>query len=235
MTGLVRKATLIGAFGLLIAGTAFANVPSPGNSTVPSFIPVVGVHDVAGARVPHNGQSITITVNDFTGNPIAGSAVEIDFSACDDIFLCNLVIPGAGTVVCDVVQATTNGSGQVTLSVVGAANNTSGGAAGAGANCVEVRADGVVLGNATATVVDQNGAAGGNGATGLDTSVAAVDVAQFLANATYKGRTAHFNDPGFTLGGLDLSVLAARIAESLAGTGSGLGCDDGVSSAVYCP
>ena len=42
MTGLVRKASLLTAAGLLIASAAMAGVPSPGNSTFPACITLVG-------------------------------------------------------------------------------------------------------------------------------------------------------------------------------------------------
>ena len=71
MTGLVRKATLIVVCGMLAAATAFANVPSPGNSDTPDIVPVVGTHASGGASVPHNGETVSGVVRDFTNNPIA--------------------------------------------------------------------------------------------------------------------------------------------------------------------
>ena len=48
MTGLVRKATLFGVCALLAASSAFALVPDPGASTVPSHIFVVVPASVSG-------------------------------------------------------------------------------------------------------------------------------------------------------------------------------------------
>lgn len=215
MTGLVRKATLIGVCGLLAAATAFANAPSPGNSDTPAWIPVVGTNN----GVPHAGQSITITVRDFTNNPIAAQAVEIDYSGCSDIRVCTAVVAGGGTPSCSVangkVTATTNAAGQVSLTVLGASNNSGGGAAGAGTPCVVVRAGTTVLNTRSSYVFDQNGTIGGqNGVTGTDLGISQAD---FLI-AVYKNRTDY--DLSGTLTGTDLAVHQAAFL----GNGSASGC-----------
>jgi hypothetical protein len=101
MTGLVRKATLFGACGLLVASVALAGIPDPAQSPPPSTIYVAtswaggpnGV-DVDGADGPA-GTSNQITIRDFAGNPIAGVVVRFTFPC--DINLCdpNVLNPGA--------------------------------------------------------------------------------------------------------------------------------------------
>jgi len=238
MTGLVRKAMLLGACGLFAAATAFANVPSPANSDVPTWIPLAGTQ----GGVPHPGQGITIVVRDFTNNVIAGSTVVLDFSACSDLNLCDLAIAGAGTVDCgaagvagNTVTATTNAFGEVSLTVIGGAINAAAGTPGAGANCVNILADGVDIGDATSYAIDENGAAGGNGVGGPDLSASSADVLAYLGGGSYLGRSSFAMDPGYTLAGVDLAAHKTLVLQSLGGNGSATGCDDGVTSNVYCP
>jgi len=224
MTGLVRKATLIGVCGLLAASTAFANAPSPGNSDVPAWIPVVGTNN----GVVHPGRSITVTVRDFTNNPLSGQTVEIDFSTAPDIKVCTAVVAGGGTPSCAVangkISAVTNAAGQVSLTVLGAAINTNGSAPGAAGPAITVRAGATTLGTAAYYAYDQNGAIGGNGVNGTDLSIGQAD---FLL-AVYKTRTDY--DESTTLTGTDLSLHQAAFL----GNGSASGCNDGAAQ-PYCP
>src|SRR2546428_658450 len=95
MTGLVRKATLITAAGLLLlASAALANVPSAANSTAPDIIRLVG--NSAGVRdpglpaaVPPAPSSFTVVVKDLANNPINGASVVVDLSNCGDLAICN--------------------------------------------------------------------------------------------------------------------------------------------------
>lgn len=235
---MIRKATLLGVCGLLLAAIASANVPDPSKSTVPAFIKVGGAQTIAG--VPDPTIAYTVTVHDFANNPIAGSFVEINFSNCPDTKLCNAVVANQ-TVDCvnKAVRATTNASGQVIVSVLGA--NTNAGTAippaiyaGAGAGCVRVYADGIQLGTATAVDYDQNGAlAGGNGVTPIELSIAKNDIGAVGLGAAYKGRSDYNTDGNLTPS--DLSFLKTIVGNSGLGTGSGAGCASGGSPQPYCP
>jgi hypothetical protein len=92
MTGLVRKATLLGVCGLFLAAAASANVPDPSKSSVPGFLRVGGAQTNAG--VPDPTITYTVTVRDFANNPIAGSFVEANFTNCTDTKLCSAVVAG---------------------------------------------------------------------------------------------------------------------------------------------
>jgi hypothetical protein len=156
MTGLVRKATLLGVCGLLAAATALANVPDPGTSDHVLIIPVVGTN----AGVPHPGHAVGGTIRDFAGNPVSGATVTLDFSGCTEFRLCDAVVAGSGTVTCvgSTVSVVTDAAGQWGLTVLGSTtvNSPAQIQVGSGQDCVEIRAGspGVVINNATAWVMD---------------------------------------------------------------------------------
>jgi hypothetical protein len=165
---LVRRATLFCAVGLLVAGAAMAGVPSAGTSLqpTPSLIKLVG-HTVS----PDPKGNITYTINDASNNPVPGSVVILNFSACTDVRLCSSD-QGAGiSVNCAAKSITgvTNATGQITFSVVG----TSGTGAATFGSCVGVTADGVVLTNLKAATADYDGLSGVNP---LDVSQCYADV-----------------------------------------------------------
>lgn len=238
MTGLVRKATLLGVCGLFAASIAAANVPDPAHSSVPGFILVVGKIN-SGANNDPVGLA-TITVRDFTNNPIAGALVTLDFSGCCDINLCD-----AGTghnCAARTVSGLTNGSGQYQFTVLGAAKDP--GTAvppsiygGCGAGGVVVKANAgtgdVTLGTVTAATLDQNGAAAGgsNGTTVSDVSNIFNVFGAFQLGAPYKGR-ADVN--------LDGTVSVADAASEFGHFGrlqliQGVGCTGAFCAKPACP
>jgi hypothetical protein len=171
MTGLVRKATLLTACGLLLAGAAMASVPSAANSTVPCAIVVVGDDGV----VASSAQTVSITVRDLANNPIQNSSVVIDFTGCNAA-----ADPGPSTIqkgvngeivdcVSKTVRAVTNVSGVVNMDVQGLASGTAAGATPNGA-CAQIFADGVLLATVQVAGYDLDGASG----------VTAGDLSQFL-------------------------------------------------------
>lgn len=196
MTGLVRKATLT-ACGMLVAASAFAGVPSPGNSTLPSpaFFTVVG-HSLG---VPDALGTFSIVVRDLANNPINGSSVVLDFSAASDIIpASDQLDAGASTVNCaaKTVRKFSDNTGTVSFTLVGGSNNA-GASPGVGLNGVKVYADGVLLGSLTAAAFDQDGLSGAG----------ANDLAVWLSDAGslgYFGRSDY--DYSGDLGANDLSV-----------------------------
>lgn len=202
MTGLVRKATLFAACGVLVASAAMAGVPSPANSAIPGRINFVG----SNAGVPDTAAALAkavITVRDLANNPIANSTVVLDFSSCTTDtregdqagqLYQNLTVNCAQ----HSVRSLSNASGQATFVIMG------GGPAAAGAahanGCAKVYADGVLLGNIGVGTYDENGSAGVGGA---DLSRWAAD---FVAG-TNPDRS-NFDGVG-TVGGGDLSLWAA--------------------------
>jgi hypothetical protein len=240
MNGLVRKAALLGACGLFMAAAASAAVPDPAHSTVPAFIVAGGAQSNAG--VPDPSIAFTITVRDFLNNPISGSNVEVNYSNCSDTKLCTAVVAGR-TVDCTnrAVRSSTNAAGQVGLSILGGSTNQGTTvppaiAAGAGAGCIRVYADGIQLATATSVVYDQNGSlVGGNGVNGLDLSIAKNDAGAAALGAAYRGRTDYTKDG--SVNGADLAALKAVVGTSALGTGSGAGCagNPGGVPQPYCP
>ena len=143
MTGLVRKATLLSVCGLLAASAAFASVPDPGNSTFnKAGLNLVG-HD---GTAPDAFSPFTVHVEDLAGNPIQGSIVVVDFSACSDIQFCEDQL---GNSIADcptrTVRKTTDVNGDATFNIIGGALIDIGDPDGSDCDCVEVYADGVNL------------------------------------------------------------------------------------------
>jgi hypothetical protein len=230
MTGLVRKATLLSACGLLAAATAMAGVPDPANSSKPVRVSVLGTQ--TGNADPN--AAFPVVVRDLANNPIPSSSVVIDLVNCTDTRISNQTANIAGqTVDCALktVRALTDATGSVTMSVLGAAMNPSGASApGPGAGCVRIFADGVLLGTATALVFDQNGGSipGSDGVEISDLSRWLVDFGSFGAGGPYVGRSDynHIASPG-NIGIDDLSAWLVRFG---AGTSA-----SGTFSLGFCP
>lgn len=173
MIGVIRKAMLFACAGVLVASAAMAAVPSPANSSIPcgggsppggaNSLWLVGTNVGGTTADPHGAQ--TITVRDFAGNPIAGSAVVIDFTAClsaSDMGICSVQPVSSGvSTYCGVgtpqLNAVTGPSGDVTFKVVGGAHNNGAHVPGVSIKCGEVYADGVHLGTINVAACDQDG------------------------------------------------------------------------------
>ncbi|MEO7868134.1 MAG: hypothetical protein ABIU54_10895 [Candidatus Eisenbacteria bacterium] len=204
MTGLIRKATLIVACGVLGATSAMAGVPSSGNSTVPGRINLSGILVTPGR--PDTMSSLTkiqITVRDLANNPINGSSVAIDFDNCNKSKVCDTqTYQGMTTSAGPNVRAFTNAAGVATLVVTG--GNTASTSATADPNgCARVYADGVLLGTINIGAYDLNA---GGGVNGTDLSLFAADLFAVPANAS---RSDYNNSGG--VDGLDLSLFAAAL------------------------
>jgi hypothetical protein len=241
MTGLVRKATLLGACGLFCAASALANVPAPDKSCAPAYILVVG-RTSGGAATDPAGLS-SVTVRDAFNNPIAGATVTIDFSGCCDINLCPT---GVGhNCAARTVSGLTNASGVYSFTVLGAAKDPGnlvppaqyGGCghngvhiyANAGTGNVELvdRGPSCTAGTGlppTGVTLDLNGAAGGsNGTSGSDVSNEINLFGSISGGAPYKGR-GDINLDG-VISGADVSAEISHFGR-LSGIG-GVGCTDG--------
>lgn len=157
MTGLIRRATLLTAVGLLVASAAMAGVPSAGTSAQPAGISLVG-HSGGTADGTSFGAS-TYTIRDAASNPVPNSVVVMNFSTCTDVRVCSITQPAGLFVNCaaKTVSGVTNASGVVTFRVVGG-GLTSGVAITA--PCVTVTADGVAMNTIRSSTFDVNGAGG---------------------------------------------------------------------------
>jgi hypothetical protein len=164
MTGLVRKATLLTAAGmLLIASAAMASVPSAANSTTPACITLVG--SLAGAPDNAAGQ-FTVIVRDLANNPLNGASVVCDFSGCLDIAICNDQLDANATVNCGAktTRKFTDALGSVTFTVLGGSNG--GGNASTLLNGGKIFANGTLIQQPTVAAFDLD-SAGGVGANDL--------------------------------------------------------------------
>ncbi len=228
MTGLVRTASLLTVCGLLAAAAASAGVPSPANSTKPSFIALVGRNP--SNVTPNQGDpsgTFTVVVKDVANNPIPNSQVIVDLGACSDARLCSSVAAGQ-TADCPTktVRGFTDGTGSITFTIIGAGTN-SGASPGPGAGCANITADGVSLVHPTNVIYDQNGAA-----TPPVPGMEVTDLSKFLVDlgtGFYFGRSDYSALDGVDQGVIsviDLSKFLVRL-----GTGqSANGC-----SVALCP
>ena len=163
-----RSRSVLPACCLLIgaASAAHAKPPDPAHCTIPRWIDVVGrVHD--GAAPDPLGEA-TFVMRDFARNPLPGTRVILDFSACCDLRLCSAIVNGQ-TVDCASRRVTgvADAHGEVRLTVLGAAIDpgaASGTAPGPGRDAVRVWADfdagPYPIASLTAVVLDQDGALG---------------------------------------------------------------------------
>ncbi len=218
MTGLVRKAAALAACGVMFAAVAFAGVPSPGNSTIPGRVNLVG-YDI-GTSLPDGGPfgaTITVTVRDLGNNPIANSSVVLDFSGVtSDIRIADTQLYAGLTTNCATkgISALTDVAGVATFVVLGGGMATV--APAHAALSGKVYADGVLLGNIGVGAYDQNGAGGVGGA----------DLSRFLGDfvlGTNPDRSDYNGAAG--VGGADLSLWLAVFVAGASNT----------SSATYCP
>jgi hypothetical protein len=156
MTGLVRKAMLLTAAGCLIASAAMAGVPSPGNSTVPPCISLVG--SKAGAADPVG--NFTVTVRDLANNPLNGASVVVDLSGCTDIAICSDQLDAGALVNCaaKTTRKFTNLAGQVSFIVLGGSNGSGNATTLLGG--AKIYANGTLIGSPTAAAFDLDGSNG---------------------------------------------------------------------------
>lgn len=209
MTGLVRRATLFSAVGLLAASAAMAGVPSASTSTQPA---TKALRIVGHGSPPDAAGNYSYTIRDAANNAVPGSTVIINFAGCGSVRICSSDFAVGAGVNCaaKTVSMVTNASGQVTFAVSGAGN-------GVGASnvfrCATVTADGVPFDNIGAGTVDNDGI---NGVTGIDGGAFASDL--FAFPGTYRSRSDFDGDND--VDGIDGGVFALV----LLGAGSPASC-----------
>ncbi len=152
-----------------------ADLPEPGNATIPTHVLLVGcsggVADPAG--------EFTVVNRDLANNPIPNSNITCDFSGCFDLRIA-AVQPFPGLRVdcaTRTVSALTDATGTARFRIVGGANNP-GGAPGAGFNAMRVCVDGILFAYVNAAAVDQNSF---NGVDANDLAAFVTDVLNGLA------------------------------------------------------
>jgi hypothetical protein len=90
----LRAALLVAALAVLFSSTASSAVPSPANSS----------HDPCFVACPLGDLTYHVTVRDIANNPVASSAVLLDYSQCGFVHCAN---PGPGIIVNDAIRAMT--------------------------------------------------------------------------------------------------------------------------------
>lgn len=141
---------------LLLAGPAMAEpgVPSPPNSTLPCAIVVVPAPAATAAH------EFEVVHRDLANNPVPGAVVTIDFSACGgDVRVALQQGPGT-TVDCpsQSVSQITDAQGRAVFRVIGGGGGS--GSCSASGACARVYADGVLIANIQAAVLDLDGVTG---------------------------------------------------------------------------
>jgi len=217
MTGLVRKAAVLAACGILGATVAFAGVPSPANSTIPLRINLGGVNSGSGLPDVLSPFTVaTVIVRDLANAPIANSSVVFDFTGnVSDTRINDTQVYGAAVANCGThgVSVLTDVTGTATLAVQGAGKAIVGAPHPGGSG--KIYADGVLLGSIDVGLFDLDG----NGVGGLDLGRLGADI---LSGGNYD-RVDYNND---TVGdGLDLSIWGAVFFSARSDA----------SSASYCP
>lgn len=154
----MRPITRCASFLALVAFTvspAFAGVPNPVNWTIPSHVTLVGLGPAGpDSAVGH----VTCVIRDLANNPMPGSVVTLDFSACTDIAIADDQRDPRLFADCSArcVSAVTDVNGIARFTVIGA------GTAGPihPPSALRVYADGYYAGSPSVAVFERDGAGG---------------------------------------------------------------------------
>jgi len=157
MTGLVRKATLLTAAGLLVASAAMAGVPSATNSTTPTCVTLVG--SLSGVPDSPAGQ-FTVIVRDLANNPLNGASVVVDFSGCLDIAICDDQLDANALVNCGAktTRKFTDALGSVSFTILGGSNGAGNASTLLGGG--KIFANGTLIQTPTVAAYDLDGSSG---------------------------------------------------------------------------
>ena len=216
---------------LLVVGAVFgsprdsAGQPAPGNSTIPTFIDVVGTH----GGIPDPLGQFSVIVRDLANNPMPGVQVTIDFSQCPDTRVA--LAQGAGLAVHaanNAVSRVTNAAGVAVFTIVGA------GTLGCDLstcppgvpNCARICAGGVLLGSTSVAIFDLDGAS----PTGIE-GVNILDQEHFTSDFFCGANPPRSNFDH--LAGVSASDLARFIGVIYAGAINGTGSPQGSNGAGY--
>lgn len=148
---------------MLVAAPTRADVPSPGNSTAPLLIRVVG--SSSGVPDASIGEFLVV-VRGLTKDTFNAAAVVADFSRCPDVAICADPLDPGSFVNCGAktVRRFTNVFGEARFTILGA--STGAGSAASVDSCVRIFANGVLLRTARFATFDLDGS-GGVGANDL--------------------------------------------------------------------
>ena len=187
---------------------SMGGIPNAGKSVVPNHLLLVGTR----SGIADPAGIFTVTVNNLVPNVIANSQVVIDFSQCGDIQIGDQASqPWSYRMWVDAanrtVRAFSDGSGIAHFDIVGGVGPNR--AAGSSTKCARFYADGVLLGSATVSAVDQDGTAG------VGLSDLALLTSDFYSG-TYFGRSDYDGS-----GTITLTDVASWAADFYSGRSSG--------------
>jgi hypothetical protein len=200
-------AIVVGSAFLFASAARAQDPPTPGNSTCPAFIRLVG--STAGVPDTAAGKFL-IVIRDIANNPVPNSFVVLDLSGCPDVRIASDQLNPNYTVNCTnhTVGAYTNASGQVAFTLLGSSWNAG---THSGLSCGRAYFDGVQLAAPTVATFDLNGL---GGVEGSDAAVFLTDIASHV----YRGRDDF--DGGGTVTGADLAMWMTRFATHRSQTSS---------------
>jgi hypothetical protein len=185
------------ALAALCTAPAGANEPPwwPFNVILPAHVTVVCLGPAGPDSVLGH---CSVTVRDLANNPLVGSLVAFDFSACTDLRIAADQHDPRLVTHCEypMVTALTDAAGVASFTVIGS------GIAGppSPANALRIYADGVLLGFVSVAVLDRDGAGGLSG----------TDLAQWGADFVSGTNPPRADlDGNGTVSGTDLSLFAA--------------------------
>ena len=179
----------------VVCSPALAAVPSPANSTIPAHINLVAS---AGGVVDPFG-TFTVTVRDAASNPITGSTVVVDFSACASLGLGQAMPANVVSCSAKTVTAISDASGVATFDIAGFAYACGGCGQ---SQCAIIKADLVPLGTISVGAFDLDGTSG------LDPSDVSLWLADFELGC--ESERTDYDGNGKSLAS-DLSILLQRI------------------------
>lgn len=178
---IVTGAVIVAA--LLLSPSAPAAVPSAANSTLPTCV----------VASPDGTFLSTVIVRDLAGNPVSGSTVVLDFSTCGVFLPCTFPCVGCTAhLPTQTIRKAADVAGVASfdLRMGGACPNER----------VAISADGVLLGTAAYSTLDQNG----------DLSVTGADLLG-IQNAMVSGDLSADLDCSGTVDVADLAVAQAHL------------------------
>jgi len=256
MTRVVRIAALFCVAGILVVSAALASVPDPSTSSYhtedplkPDFMDLSGsltqsttpdICEFPATTPPTHCNPYTFIIRDFSGAPVVGATVVLDFSNCTDLQISctqTFLAPYTSTNIGGKkVQATTDAAGVVKFWPAGAATDVLTGSAVdpspvstlAGTPCATAYANGVPMRTLKVAAYDNNSLGTPTGAVnGTDVAQAASAAAKATAGRPAYARM-DVNHSG-TVSGADVSIYSAMAAEQNAGA-------TGVKvTGPYCP
>jgi hypothetical protein len=139
----LHTVTLLAGFLLVAPTHAAEGVPSPANSTVGACLVACPLGDI----------EFEVVVRDLAGNPVAGSTVALDFSACAQAFLCTVPGPAPDPYTVDLATRTVS----MVTNAAGLARFPLRAGGGCPTATVRVFADGVLLALRALASPDQDG------------------------------------------------------------------------------